>query len=118
MEKLSFIFKGINSINIPEIAPKIIICNESVLFIANPKNTQNKNPDKEPEIDLSHIFPIGKARPTNPATASPTERNNNANTETSKSNIITEQVNPINIHVAPVKWPFSSFDLRTDLRYL
>ena len=117
MEKLSFIFKGINSMNIPEIAPKIIIAS-SVLFIANPKNTQNKNPDKEPKIDLSHIFPIGKARPTKPATASPTERNNNANTETSKSNIITEHVNPINIQVAPVKWPFSSFDLRTDLRYL
>ena len=104
--------------NIPEIAPKIIICSESVLFIANPKNTQNNNPDKEPESDLSHIFPKGKKRPTNPATASPTERNSNDNTETSKSNIITEQVNPINIHVAPVKWPFSSFDLRTDLRYL
>ena len=102
----------------PEIAPKIIICNESVLFIANPKITQNKNPDKEPRIDLSHIFPIGKARPTTAATASPTERNNNANTETSKSNIITEKVNPISIHVAPVKWPFNSFDLRTDLRYL
>ena len=72
MEKLSFIFNGINSINIPEIAPKIIICNESVLFKANPKSTQNKNPDREPKIDLSHIFPIGKARPTNPATASPT----------------------------------------------
>ena len=118
MEKLSFIFKGINSINIPEIAPKIIICNESVLFIANPKNRQNKNPDKEPRIDLPHIFPIGKARPTSDATASPTERNNNAKTETSKSNIITEEVNPISIHVAPVKLPLSSFDLRTDLRYL
>ena len=89
--------------NIPEIAPKIIIGNDSVLFKANPKNTQNKNPDKEPKIDLSHIFPKGKARPTNPATASPIERNNNANTETSKSNIITEQVNPIIIQVAPVK---------------
>ena len=52
MEKLSFIFKGINSMSIPEIAPKIIICIESVLFIANPKNTQNKNPDREPKIDL------------------------------------------------------------------
>ena len=33
MEKLSFIFNGINSINIPEIAPKIIICNESDILV-------------------------------------------------------------------------------------
>ena len=43
IEKLSFILRGINSISIPDIAPKTTIFKGSVLFMANPKNTQHKN---------------------------------------------------------------------------
>ena len=60
----------------PEMAPKTIICKGSVLFMANPESTQNKNPDNDPRMDLFQTFPIGKARPTNAATASPTDKNN------------------------------------------
>ena len=80
IEKLSFIFKGINSMSMAEIAPKKIICNGSVLFMTKPINAHDKNPDNEPKIDLFQTLPNGKALPTIAATASPTDRNINAST--------------------------------------
>ena len=74
-------------------------------------------PTKDPKIDLFQTFPRGKTRPTIPAQESPIDKNNNANTATSFSKINTVAVNPISIQVAPVKYPFCSFDLRIDLKY-
>ena len=117
IEKLSSIFKGISSINMPEIAPKKIISKGRAVLIHKPKMIQLIRPAKDPKIDLFQTFPKGKIRPTIPAQESPIDRNNNANTATSFSKVKTVIVNPISIQVAPVKYPLFSFGLRIDLKY-
>tara|TARA_Y100000816_G_C25727235_1_gene383187 strand:+ start:190 stop:570 length:381 start_codon:yes stop_codon:yes gene_type:complete len=117
IEKLSSIFEGISSISIPDIAPKMIIWEGRAVLIIKPKMIQLIKPAKDPKIDLLQTFPKGKIRPTTPAQESPTDKNNNANTATSISKVITVIVKLISIQVAPVKYPFLSLSLRIDLKY-
>ena len=74
IEKLSSIFKGISSINIPEIAPKKITSKGRAVLIIKPKMIQMIRPAKDPKIDLFQTFPKGKTRPTIPAQESPIDK--------------------------------------------